>query len=39
MISPTASWRGDLHSNGTDKDVGLTADTNKAHPEHGVAWQ
>ena len=25
-----------FESNGSDKDVGLTPDTNKAHPEHGV---
>ena len=27
----------ECYSTGTDKDVGLTADTNKEHPEYGTA--
>ncbi len=27
----------EFYSNGTDEDIGMTADTNKAHPEYGVA--
>jgi PQQ-dependent dehydrogenase (methanol/ethanol family) len=36
-IWPTARRCGNAHSTGSDKDVCLTPDTNKAHPEYGKA--